>query len=133
MPILLVKSVLSIYKELFINYLAHFGEHTHNLHVFVGPLCGETQGTCKMYSLFLGLLHSTLFLCKTVATRIVAATKSNTTEQLEQLVTEREDNLNEAVKAHETTSAVKGNKKRRKVKQHQLPPQPTSILHQIKL
>jgi hypothetical protein len=64
---------------MFINYLAHFVEHTHYLHVFVGPLCGQTQGTCKMYSLFLGLLHSTLFLCKTVATRIVAATQSNTT------------------------------------------------------
>ena len=27
MPIMLVKNVLFIYKELFINYLAHFGEH----------------------------------------------------------------------------------------------------------
>ena len=79
MTIMLVKNVLSIFKELFINYLRHFVEHSHNLHVFVGPLCGETQGTCKMYSLFLGLLHSRLFLCKTVATRIVAATQSNTT------------------------------------------------------
>ena len=41
MPIILVKNVLYIYKELFINYLAHFVEHTHNLHVFVGPLLGD--------------------------------------------------------------------------------------------
>ena len=79
MPIMLVKNVLYIYRELFINYLAQSVEHTHNLHVFVGPMCGETQGTCKMYSFFLGLLHSRLFLCKMVATRIVAATQSNAT------------------------------------------------------
>ena len=55
---------------------------------------------------------------------------------VEQLVTEREDNLNEAVKAHETTPAVKGNKKRRKVKQHPTPspthqhPAPNKTLNQ---
>ena len=35
-------------KELFINYIAHFGEHTYNLDVFEGPLCRETLCTFQI-------------------------------------------------------------------------------------